>query len=250
MDPLASPLTQEETRAAAKDLVIHYPKVKRSDTDVEIPNQHYGLASFILFKEPKKATDGSDSIVYGIMKLRGNYADENLAVNKAGDIIRNQDSVNKIKILPIGHWVPIVSGDAGMKEVIDIRTDKKEEEEALQRKALREEKEKVERQKKELEERLKEVKESRDYNDDQESLDYYTLKQVTRLRLNEYITIKQKELKDLYDKLEKVTLESKTLESSHPNYRNEWLDNYNAERRKSGIPDYVLGVEEQKMFDS
>jgi hypothetical protein len=78
-----------------------------------------------------------------------------------------------------------------------------------------------------------------DVYDDKQSLKYYAMKRVTEMRLTEEIEKRLQQLSAIQESLVKTRTELKTLEKSHSTYTDEWVDCYNVERQKAGIPAFV-----------
>lgn len=247
-NPEYAPLTGKVGEAAVKGQIVHYPQVVRGNRDYPVLQQAMGLISFMLFAEPKKTKNGVP--VYGFFKLRGNHIDVDQCKAKAAGIIREQDSKNKIKIAEVGAWLPITEEEQGgvVQETVDVRTDATEQDK-LREIAIKEEKDKAERIMRELREREEEVKNGRDYNSDPEHLDYYTMKKVVWLRLHENIELQRKQLKDLEGKWQATRNILADLDSRHSEYATAWIDNYNIERRKTKIPDYVPSETQNKLYE-
>jgi hypothetical protein len=231
------PLKGDVGSAAVNGQIVYYPKVVRSQADEEIENQTRGLVSFMILKEQRETKDGKK--IVGFFKLRGNYSDENQATSKASKIVREQDSKYCIRVAHVGNWIPLVEDDAMARKNVQVNVEESAEEEAAKRKAMEDEEEKRKRIVREMKEREEEVKNAPDYNEDKESLNHYTMKMVVWLRLQETILLERKKLKDLEDKLCGVRSTLSELDQKHPSYSESWVDNYNVERRKAGIPDHV-----------
>lgn len=246
-NPLHSPLVESDVRKAYDAKVSDFPEVIRSNKDIQIANQSYGLVSFMLFSEPKKLKSGKNA--YGFIKLRGNWADIDQCKTKAASIIREQDSKSNIKIAPVGQWLPIAEDDSLVEENVDVNTEATEKE-RLKEEAVKEQEREKNRIQRELREREEEVKNSKDYNDDPDHIDFYTLKRVTWLRLRENIAMMQNQVNTLQTKLDGVRKVLVDLDNKHPTYATEWIDNYNKERRKAGIPDYIPSETETKTYNS
>lgn len=253
LDATHPPLEGAQAKTAVVSLISdrsppasgEYPKIVRSQTDIPLANQSFGLVSWMLFPEPKKLKSGKP--VYGFIKIRGNYTDVDLCKNRAADIIRVQDSRNKINILPVGSWLPITDDDGVTREVVNVNTD--EDGLAPIREAAAKESEKEQaRIMREVRERAEEVKHGKDYNDDLEHIDYYTMKRVTWMRLLERRQILQKEMDSIGDKLLDTRKLLFKLEQSHPNYTTGWIDHYNIERRKTKIPDYIPSSAQEEEY--
>ena len=121
-----SPLTNEEAEHAMKELNItsftdKFPRVDRTFADPQIPLQTIGLLSFV----PSKGAKPDEKGIYGFAKLRGNFATEMEASQKAEELIRNVDSYHNIFHVYTGRPFPItVSSDySAIVDEVDIRKD-------------------------------------------------------------------------------------------------------------------------------
>ena len=222
-------------QAAVNGQLVEYPKVVRQRGDKPMRSQQVGLISFMLFKEPRKFKTGQP--VYGFFKLRGNYSSKCEAENRAGKIIREMDSRFVIRMAPVGQWLPITEEMGFCKDILDIKM--REEEPALRDKAIKEKQKKERKRMKEIQRAEREVKESGDVYDDPSSLDFYTMKRVTELRLKEQIEFRKKGITSMENKVKATQKILKRLELENPEYSNQWLDRYNEKRKEGGIPDYL-----------
>ena len=171
---------------AVKNQILTYPQVVRKDSDKPVDGQSHGLISFTLFKEPKPLKSGK--LLYGFFKLRGNYKSREKANMKATNIIKNQDSKFKIRVVNVGEWLPIADDDTLVKENVNIKVDASVEEEKREL-AIKEERERNERKIREIKEREEEVKNAKDYNDDPEHINFYTMKRVTWMTLRKILSV-------------------------------------------------------------
>jgi hypothetical protein len=244
-DPLHRPLTEQETKAAVKDLVVEYPQVLRGDRDKAVVQQTYGIVSFLLLKEPSKTSNGKRC--HGFIKLRGNHGDKNLCVNEAARIVREQDSKNKNRIVEVGVWYPITDDD-GTAEMVDVREDVSQEEDRKRREAIRQREEESARIIKEIKEREEEIKNSKDLNDDKDSLDYYTMKYVTWLELKSNVDRFRAKMDDLEKKWKETRKILAEMDGSHPEFNKVWIDHYNQERRKTKLPDFIPSTEQDELY--
>src|SRR5271154_4677864 len=124
LDENAPSLTNEELKAASNELLVSYPRIARTMTDDPVLNQVVGNISFMLFKDPRKLSNGKP--VYGFFKLRGNWAEAELAIKDAKRIIKEFDSKHKIYQAPVGHWLPITEEEAFTRELIDVKMSEEE----------------------------------------------------------------------------------------------------------------------------
>lgn len=221
-------------KAAVEGQISHYPKVVRRLQDPPITNQVYSNISFMLYKEPRKLSNGKP--VYGFVKSRGNWPDVDTSKQEAGKLIREVDSKFQIRIAPVGAWVPITEENAFVKDLEDVRMN--EEEVHLRDSAIKQKMQEQRTLQNQLREREEELK-SGDIYDDPSSLDFYSMKRVTEITLGEAIITQRRTLENTIANLEKVRTELKLLERLNPSYTEEWIDRYNVERRKGGIPDFI-----------
>lgn len=243
--PNYPPLTDDVGQAAVNGQVFNYPKVVRTMVDPAITSQGLGLLSFMLFKEPKKFSSGK--AVYGYVKLRGNYNDQASCEFEASKIIREIDSKFQVRFAPVGHWVPITDEEAFVKEKIDVKTS--EEDHSFRDAAMREKEAEQRKIIREVKERKEELENDGDIYDHPESLKFYSMKRVTELRLMETRDAYMKNIDSIKEKLEITQKELYKLSLANPQYTDEWIDCYNEERKKAGVPNYVPSEEQMEEHD-
>lgn len=254
---MQQPLTEEELTSAVSDLIVSvgktqnipYPKRIRSKVDKPVLNQQIGLVSFYFFKTPFVHTDKVETKVYGYVKLRGNHNDKETSELASASIIKEQDSIHKILLVPVGHWVPLTDSDEFVKERINVSTNNKDKTQRddlairksdTQRKQMTKEiKEREEEIKDEQKRITKEIKKriERLQKEDEKktSLKYYTGRRVTEMSLWEHRQIYIKKLQEIEDKLNLVRNETHILDERFPQYQDQWLDKYNNKRREVGV---------------
>ena len=231
-------------KAAIKNQTVFYPKVVRTRADPPIINQKFCSHSFMFFKEQRKLRNGK--IVYGFFNCRGNTPDESNAKLEASKIVREVDSKYPINIGPTGNWLPLTEETAFCKEMLDVRTDK--EEVHLRDQAVKDKESERRRIQREIRDREEEVKHG-DVYDDPQSLDFYTMKRVTEMKLRETRNNQTHQISAIRESLRKTRKELKRLERDHTSYTDAWIDNYNKEREKAGIPPYIPGENEFKEYE-
>ena len=118
------PLTNQEAVDAMKELNISsftekFPKVDRTYSDPSIALQNIGLISFI----PAKGATPNENGVYGFAKLRGNFASDMEANQRAEYLIRNVDSYHQIYHTYVGRPFPMTVSSSYSAETseVDIR---------------------------------------------------------------------------------------------------------------------------------
>lgn len=228
------PLTEEESFYASKELLYRYPKTISQISDPPIANQVFCCLSFMLTDEPKKTPLGKN--IYGYVKIRGCFPSEDVCVSESEKIIKNVDSKFPIRIGLVGNWLPISDDNSFCKDMLDIQTSNDQLQ--LRDKVMKDKEQERQNIIRELREKEKEV-ESHDVYDDPESLEFYSMKRVTELRLTEKIEELKENIKKITSKRMEVWKILEDLEKHFNNYEEEWLDVYNKERAKTGIPEYV-----------
>lgn len=226
--PDAPDLTIEEMKFAKKEMIDQFPKVARHKFDPKLVGQEFTNLSFMLLKEPING-------VYGFVKPRGSWPDADVATSEAERIIKKIDSVFKVHIAPTGHWSPITNNEQFTLDQLDVKT--QEQDKALRDRAAKqaaEENESMRRELRENKERL-EQDEDDDIDMNPDSLDYYTKKRVTARELNSYIIQGKEKLKDMKKKLRKVEKDYIDIHKKHPEFKEQWLDNYNRARKRAGL---------------
>lgn len=228
------PALSQEQLAAAVSRQIVYPRVVRDMVDKPITNQCMSNISFMLFTEPKRLSTGK--FVYGYAKSRGNWVTKEQATSEATKIIAEQDSKFQVRIAPTGHWVPITDEQAFCEDLMDVRMN--EAEKHLRDKAVKEKEAESRKIQREIREREDEVKKG-DIYDNPLSLEFYTMKRVTELRLTEAVENLKAKLDGTIESRKKQWYILRQLEKANPQYQEQWIDRYNDERRKGGISEYI-----------
>jgi len=117
---LVSPLTDAETEIAAKEMYIKpavlFAHANRKYVDPSIHNQTIGLVSFIPHPDAVPNKDG----IFGFAKVRGVYGNEEDANQKAIELIKEVDSLNKIMHVRVGYPFPIMVPTETAKFVSDV----------------------------------------------------------------------------------------------------------------------------------
>jgi len=223
-------------QAAINGQIIEYPRISRQKSDPPIPSQSFGCYGLKLFSSPRKLSNGKS--VYGFIKLRGCFPDQYVSRSKMENIVLDVDSYNLNFIGPVGEWLPITEETSFCREVMNV--EKVDEIKKTERK-LEEDKNKTrERILQEMREREKELLEKPDPNDNENGLDFYTMKKVTLLSLEqEQKKLLTQTLPNIQEKILFISKKIEELDNSHPQHKKMWIDNWNKERVKAGIPPYT-----------
>jgi hypothetical protein len=241
------PLSSQDDvgRAAVEGQFVNYPQVVRTMTDPPIHGQTIGNLSFMLFKTPRMFRNKP---IYGYVKLRGNHLDEKSARYDAYRIIREVDSKFQVRCAKIGTWVPITDDDSCIKDLYDVREN--DEEKHIRDEAVKEREAEARRIAKEIKEAEDALKNGSDIYDNPESLDFYTMKRVTEMRLTEAYQIAMRKLKELENSMIETHITLRTLEINQPDYSQQWIDVYNRERSKTSLPNFIPSEKQFEQYES
>lgn len=238
----AEPLTKDELTEATKALVDtnitdKFPRLERTYADPPVNLQTYGLVSFIPAKGATPDKDG----VFGMMKLRGNYATPQEAYERTDMLIRNHDSYHKIYTTYVGRPFPITVSDrfSAEKSEIDIRKKVTEviSEDIKAKKA--EEKKEIE----DMQRREKELVDQTKPDHVADPLEEYTVLRVKKAQLTWTYLETAKKMEDMKNSIIKVREEVAKIDAETPEYKEKYYEKY-AEARRSA------GIEEEKTQES
>lgn len=236
------PLNEEQTNEALSELNItsftdKFPRVDRTYADPVMPHQYIGLISFV----PSKGAKPNENGVYGFAKLRGNFASEIEACERAEFLIRNVDSNNHIYHTYVGRPFPITncSKYSAQTDEIDIRKETtKTLSENIKSKKLDEEKQMKEI--KEREERL--LEETK--NEAVDPYDSYITLRVKKAQITFTYLEHQKKIVELKEIILKTRKEIEELDKEYPEFQNSYLEKYMKAREDAGIVESKLDANE------
>lgn len=236
--PRHQPLTEAQTNSANEELLIKFPKIVRNQQDNPIPNQENCTFSFMVFSEPKEVRVGNElkGKIYGYVKNRGNFANSDAATSHSEEIIKSQDSRHPIFIGQTGTWYPITDNEQMCSDLLDVEDSRKEVQ--LRDRATKEKEQKERERMREIHEHMEDLKKHDTY-DDPDTLEFYTTKRNTEIRLSVEVRVQQRRLENTIKKLETTRRLLKKLELRHPTYNGEWIEYNNSVRRERGIPEFV-----------
>lgn len=204
-------LTDEQTEAAYKQLVVKFPRIEKLAVDPPVAGQNTALYSFKLLPKPVNG-------VYGFLKFRGAFASEPEWESHAKNIIRNVDSKHHIYPYQQGRWAPITVNEDFIKEFLDV----KEQEEIADIYNQRDTQEQ-QRQKQAVKEiKSKERKLQQEMfrkEPDQSSLDYYAQQVMKVQQLESWLEQMRQRKHDMLKALKAGRGEIKRLEESSPEYK-------------------------------
>nr|QBK87212.1 MAG: uncharacterized protein LCMAC201_01140 [Marseillevirus LCMAC201] len=203
-------LTDLQTQAAAKELIVRFPKVERLPVDPPIAGQNIGLFSFRFLPKPVNG-------IYGFLKFRGAFSNEPEWVAHAKNIIRTIDSKHLLWPYQQGRWMPITTNEdfaqetlevAQQEEIANIYNQKETDEQRKQAQSVREVKA---RERKLMDESLR-------TEPDNSSLDYYAQQVMKVQQLESWLEEMRKRKRDMLKALNAGRDEIKRVDQSNPEY--------------------------------
>lgn len=234
LDQTTPPLAGQQATEAVKALnntafVERFPAVERRFVDPAIDNQRIGLISFI----PAKGATPDSQGIYGFAKLRGNFASEHEANERAEFIIRNVDSYHQVYHTFVGRPFPLTVSSDFSKEVSRVNLQKAAAEaisEDVKKKRDKEQQE-IEEIKQREEELLADVKKTEENKDDR-----YTTLRVKKAQLVWTYVETEKKMSQMKGLIAKARREIEELEKEAPEVKETYYAKYIDARKKAGLP--------------
>lgn len=231
----APQLTNEEVNSALKELnnnsfTTKFPRVDRTYADPPPPLQSIGLLSFV----PAKGAKPNKSGVYGFAKLRGNYATEQEADQRAEFLIRNVDSYHQIYHTYVGRPFPMTASSNYSAETneIDIRKEMTESISNDVKQKKQDELKTVQEIKKREEELLADTK-----KEEVDPYDEYITLRVKKAQLSWTYLEHVNKIKEIKDIIMRTRKEIEKLEEDNSEYKEKYYDKYMTARKESGFKD-------------
>lgn len=229
-------LTPQEVHEAIPVLVKDHSflQVDRYFTDPFQYGQKTALFSFVPSKQAKPDPDG----FFGMMKIRGVYATDEEAKQRAEFLIRTVDSYHEIFHVHVGRPFPVTSrmDCAASIDTIDIRKKTTEmiSEDILHKK--KQEKDEIENMKEREKQLLKESEKAKQ-GESMDSFDLYITENVKRAQLlwtykETLAKLRQMET-SYYDTIQHI----QELDVQYPEYKDQYKDKYMKARREVDLPD-------------
>lgn len=209
-------------------------QVDRYYADPPIHNQMYTLVSFT----PSSGAKPDKDNIYGMMKVRGVFATETEAEERAEFLIKNVDSYHELFHAYVGRPFPVTTNDdyANTVRSIDIRKKTTEviSEDILNKK--REERSEM-TDMKEREKNLLEQSKKAQEGGTMDPFEEYITMNVKRAQLlwtYKETMDKMSQMKESYDM---AVTRIKELDEENDSFKNDYREKYMSARREAGIPD-------------
>jgi len=235
-DQSSPPLTEEQVSMAIKALdntsfVDKFPKIERRYADPVIPLQQIGLISWV----PAKGATPNEQGVYGFAKLRGNFATEIEASEKAESLIRNVDSYHQIYHTYVGRPFPLTNNPKYVAETTEVDIRKGTTESISNNvKNKKDEEQRVTDEIKERQEML--LKDTTEKTED-DPYELYTTLRVKKAQISWTYLETKKKLDEMKDIIIKTRSEIEDLDNKSDEYKKKYFEKYMEARRESGLSD-------------
>ena len=226
-------LTENEVENAMEELnnvnfTSKFPRHDRVYADPSIAMQLYGLISFVPSKGATPDKDG----VFGFAKIRGNYASELEASERAEYLIRNHDSYHQIYHTYVGRPFPVTVSSEYSKETDEIDIRKKTTESMSS--SVKSKKEDEKREIKEIKDREKALLDDSKNTEEDPYEEYITLR-VKKAQLQWTYLEHQKKMAEIKEILIKTRQSIEEHDEQNPEFQNEYFEKYKEARRNAGI---------------
>ena len=231
----APPLTENEVDAAISTLdntsfTAKFPRVDRTYADPPISLQTIGLLSFT----PAKGATPNDNGVFGFAKLRGNYASELEAKQRAEAIIRNVDSYHQIYHTYVGRPFPMTASSkySAEEDEIDIR----KEMTASVSSSIKSKKKKEQKEMEEIKQREEALlAESRRAPEDVDPYEEYITLRVKKAQLSWTYLEHMKKLEEVKDIIIKTRKTLEEMEGTNSEFKEKYFAKYVKAREDVGL---------------
>ena len=228
------PLSEEEVINAMKEnnnktFTHQFLAVEKKYADPVDPIQRIGLFSFV----PAKGATPNEKGVYGFAKIRGNYATEQEADERAEFLIRNIDSYHQIYHTYVGRPFPLTTSSdySGEKKEINLREEAAESISANIKTKRQNEKKEIQ----EIHEREKQLLQETKKEEDDDPMDHYITLRVKKAQLTWTYLETQRKMTEVKDIIIKTRNQLNDMENTSAEYKDKYFKKYCEARAKSGL---------------
>lgn len=228
----APKLTNDQLQSAAEELIVddfveRFPRLERRFADPEIVSQRIGLISFV----PAKGARPNDNGVYGFAKLRGNYATEQEAQERAVELLED-DSYHKIYHAFVGRPFPLTQSSKFSAKIDEVDL-KKQIRESFNE-DVRKKRQKEQKEIEEIQERekmlLSESKQESENPDDS-----YTTLRVKKAQISWTYLETQKKLAEMEKIIIKTDQQIREMDQKDSSLAKQYFDKYIKAREEAGL---------------
>ena len=222
-------LTGNDLVEAKKDKCMFYKARETVYADPPYKNQNFTLFSWL----PSSGCTPDDNGVYGMLKVRGTYEDENDMNKRAEYLVAHCDSFNRIYHAKNGVPVPLTLKEEHSREVKFVR--QKNSDTDMIHSSVEDDKKRDDDIQKELDERVDKIKQEEKEGVKVETIDEYIQAKVKiAFNMNAIDTIdnqRAQSCKILKNANELV----QSLEEANPEFKEQFMERFNNARRSIGV---------------
>ena len=235
-DQGAPQLTESEVQSAMNSLnntsfVDKFPKLERRYADPALSLQTIGLISWV----PAKGATPNEQGIYGFAKLRGNFATEIEANERAEYIIRNVDSYHQIYHAYVGRPFPLTNNPKFVAEVAEVDIRKNTTDSISNN--IKNKKDEEQRVADEIKDREKMLLSDTTDKDGDDPYELYTTLKVKKAQITWTYLETKKKLDEMKEIIIKTTSELNELDAQSDDYKKKYFEKYMEARRESGLSD-------------
>jgi hypothetical protein len=220
-------LTDKQVEMAFKENIVRFPKVEKLPVDPPIAGQNYGLFSFKFLPKPING-------VYGFLKFRGSFNDEDQWTRHAKYLIRSVDSKHKIWPFEQGKWMPITTNEEYAKDTLEV-AQKDEIKKIFNNQDNDDQKEGKQKVKEVKDRERKLLEESKRTVADTDSLDYYAQKVMSMQQLTSWLDTVRKRKRDMLKAFAMAKADIDKVEKTHPEYVDQVGEKIKTIKREIGL---------------
>jgi len=235
LDQNAPEMTEEQVREALKalndsTLIPKYPEFEKRYLDPVIADQKFFLISFT----PAKGATPNEAGIYGFAKVRGSYASDHEANERAEYLIRTTDSFHKIFHGFVGRPFPLTVNSDFSADIntVDLKKHIVEStREDVKKKRMDEQKE-IEEMKEREKQLLDDVKKAPEDNPE----DHYTTLKVKDAQLRWTYLETEKKMKQMLGSLARARKDIEEMDAKDPSYKQKYMEKYLNARKEANLP--------------
>ena len=224
-------LKEDQLKDAKKELLnekfmkLSFPKERKFRVDPRVNGQSVGIISFIPSTNAKPDKDGC----FGVLKIRGNFPTEVEAKKHSEMLLKKHDTFASYDLVHVGRDFPLmidnsvfasetreISTKATIDSVTQEYTQRKKEEERIQREEVEERQRKLQR-----------ASVDEDEDEAETTLDFYTQLRVKKAYAQYTIDEANKKIVEAKEAAENASKKIEELDKKFPTYKTDYIMQYN-----------------------
>jgi hypothetical protein len=207
-----------------KFIGLKFPRERKFRIDPAIPSQTIGIISFV----PSNGALPDKNGCFGVIKLRGNFGSEKEAQAYGEFLMRNHDSYAEYDLVRVGQEFPVMIDNSIYTETT-VEVNLKAQVDEISHTMIKKKQQEERKEREDVEERHRRLVNKNTEEDREENIDdieYYTTLRTRKAGLLHGIAEKKQQIKEAEEALIKVSEEVVKFDSTHPEYRDEYIVRY------------------------